>query len=643
MLNSTIGAISSISKHATNLTTSYLNPNKTTGLSSLNDQEILKAINALSSMFPKSERNFSIKLPKLITVGSQSAGKSSLICGLIGMNILPTGKQMVTRCPLNLQLLTHFEQKAWAEFGEYRNGSWMTKKKVNLTLPDPTDEEIFNIQLQIKTLTDKLAGSGKNISDKEIILKIYSPNVPNLSLVDLPGLTLVACTDQGQPKDIKHQIRNLISKYIEDEESIILAVMPAREDLETDMALELAKEFDPKGDRTCGILTKIDLMNKNNDVVSYLEDEVSVDLRLKHGYFAINNVRDNSMFTSLQKEIDYFQNNPTYSKLECQNRMGRQNVGKYLSSILIDVIKSNIPCIIEDLMEKEKKIREESAKLGISLLTKTSEEKSAHCHMLISNFCKEFTKALDEKGGLNYGRYVKQHFINYRQDVKSIQYDFDSNYIQEVVHNCNGNHMDFSIFSIEILESCLQDPEQRVFMKLIEPSTKLVRNIIETLTDLVNVLMKNSELARFHNFMNYVKKETGAFLLTLNEDIHNRIRDIVKAEESYIWTDNYEFVQNLKEIFKNVEGTEAKPKVINRLINMYMNTVKITVADQVPKSIMCFMIRRLEENIYTLLFEKLKDQDMDILVSEKPEIEQKRLEYVSQREKLESAKALLHL
>jgi len=636
MLNSTYSTIS-------NFTSSYFNKNQINkGLTSLNDQEILKAINTLSGMFPKSENKFSIKLPKLVTVGLQSAGKSSLICGLIGMNILPTGKQMVTRCPLNLQLMTHTEQNAWAEFGSYKNGSWSIKHKINLTLPDPTEEEIYKVQQSIKMLTDKIAGPGKNISDKEIVLKIHSPNVPNLSLVDLPGLTFVR-TDKNQPEDIEHHLRNLISKYAEDKESIILVVIPARVDVDADVAMGLTKKFDPNGERTIGILTKIDLMNKDSDIVNYLEDEISTDLRLKHGYFAVNNIKDDSMYSSLQRENEYFQNHRVYSSLECKQRLGRNNIGNYLSSVLIEVIKSNIPYIVDELMNKEKTIREESSKIGTSLLTKTTEEKSAHCHMLISNFCKEYTKALDEKGGLNYGRYVKQHFINYRHEIKNINYKFDTDYINDVVQNCNGNHMDFSVFSIEILESCLQDQEQRIFSQLIEPSSKLVRNIIETMNDLVNVLLKNSELARFHNFMNYIKKETNSFIITLNEEIHTRIRDIIKAQESYIWTDDQEFVENLKRIFQSADPRGSKAEIINKLINMYMNTVKNIIADQIPKTVMCFMIKRLEGNIYTLLFEKLKEQDMDSLVSEKPEIEQKRQTYLLQQEKINSAKLLLKL
>ena len=112
---------------------------------------------------------------------------------------------------------------------------------------------------------------------------------PNLSLIDLPGLTSVAITDKGQPKDIKDQIINLVSTYIKQQNTIILAIISARPDIEADMAMELVKSTDPKGERTIGILTKLDLMNEDSDVSIYLDNNVCSDLKLKYGYFGIRN------------------------------------------------------------------------------------------------------------------------------------------------------------------------------------------------------------------------------------------------------------------------------------------------------------------------------------------------------------------
>ena len=96
------------------------------------------------------------------------------------------------------------------------------------------------------------------ISPQPINLRIFSPNVLTLTLVDLPGLTKVPVGDQ--PRDIEKQIRDMLMKYISKPSCIILAVTAANTDLANSDGLKLAREVDPEGTRTIGVLTKVDLM-----------------------------------------------------------------------------------------------------------------------------------------------------------------------------------------------------------------------------------------------------------------------------------------------------------------------------------------------------------------------------------------------
>jgi replication fork clamp-binding protein CrfC len=96
------------------------------------------------------------------------------------------------------------------------------------------------------------------ISPVPINLRIFSPNVLTLTLVDLPGLTKVPVGDQ--PKDIEKQIRDMLMKYISRPSCIILAVTPGNMDLANSDGLKMARDVDPEGTRTIGVLTKIDLM-----------------------------------------------------------------------------------------------------------------------------------------------------------------------------------------------------------------------------------------------------------------------------------------------------------------------------------------------------------------------------------------------
>ena len=106
--------------------------------------------------------------------------------------------------------------------------------------------------------TEAKTGRNAGISPLPINLRIYSPNVLTLTLVDLPGLTKVPVGDQ--PKDIEKQIREMLMKYISKPACIILAVSPANQDLANSEGLKMAREVDPDGTRTIGVLTKVDLM-----------------------------------------------------------------------------------------------------------------------------------------------------------------------------------------------------------------------------------------------------------------------------------------------------------------------------------------------------------------------------------------------
>ena len=141
-----------------------------------------------------------------------------------------------------------------------------------LHLKNKVFSDFDKIRKEIEKQTEMLTGSSKGISDKPINLKIYSPNVVNLTLVDLPGITKNPIGDQ--PKDIEAQVKKLVMQYIENPLSIILSVSAANADIATSDSLKYAKLVDPNGDRTLAILTKIDIMDKGTDARDMLSGKL---------------------------------------------------------------------------------------------------------------------------------------------------------------------------------------------------------------------------------------------------------------------------------------------------------------------------------------------------------------------------------
>ncbi|KAI6229703.1 Dynamin GTPase [Aphelenchoides fujianensis] len=220
-------------------------------------QALIPLINRIQDAFAQLGTTLNFDLPQIAVVGGQSAGKSSVLENFVGKDFLPRGSGIVTRRPLILQLIN----EPRAEYAEF-----LHKKGHKFT-------DFDAVRKEIEDETDRVTGANKGISAIPINLRVFSPNVLNLTLIDLPGLTKVPVGDQ--PADIEHQIRDMILTYIARETCLILAVTPANSDLATSDALKLAREVDPQGLRTIGVLTKLDLMDEGTDARDILENRVS--------------------------------------------------------------------------------------------------------------------------------------------------------------------------------------------------------------------------------------------------------------------------------------------------------------------------------------------------------------------------------
>ncbi|KAJ2921326.1 hypothetical protein H1R20_g15771, partial [Candolleomyces eurysporus] len=209
---------------------------------------LTKKLIEIRSMLLSIDQSDALKLPSIVVIGSQSSGKSSVLEAIVGHEFLPKGNNMVTRRPIELTLIhtpAKPGQPAPVEYGEF---------------PGLGIGKITNFSDIQRTLTDlNLAvPSNEAVSNDPIDLRIYSPNVPDLTLIDLPGYVQISSLDQ--PESLKEQIAGLCEKYIR-EPNIILAVCAADVDLANSPALRASRKVDPLGLRTIGVVTKMDLVS----------------------------------------------------------------------------------------------------------------------------------------------------------------------------------------------------------------------------------------------------------------------------------------------------------------------------------------------------------------------------------------------
>ncbi|XP_049981470.1 dynamin-2 [Alexandromys fortis] len=307
-------------------------------------EELIPLVNKLQDAFSSIGQSCHLDLPQIAVVGGQSAGKSSVLENFVGRDFLPRGSGIVTRRPLILQLI--FSKTEYAEFLHCKSKKF-------------TDFD--EVRQEIEAETDRVTGTNKGISPVPINLRVYSPHVLNLTLIDLPGITKVPVGDQ--PPDIEYQIKDMILQFISRESSLILAVTPANMDLANSDALKLAKEVDPQGLRTIGVITKLDLMDEGTDARDVLENKL---LPLRRGYIGVVNRSQKDIEgkkdirAALAAERKFFLSHPAYRHMA--DRMGTPHLQKTLNQQLTNHIRESLPTLRSKLQSQllslEKEVEE---------------------------------------------------------------------------------------------------------------------------------------------------------------------------------------------------------------------------------------------------------------------------------------------
>lgn len=285
-----------------------------------------------------------LTLPSIVVIGSQSSGKSSVLEAIVGHEFLPKGSNMVTRRPIELTLINTPDAKA--EYGEFPA----------LGLGKITD---FS-QIQ-RTLTDlNLAVPAEQcVTDDPIQLSIYSPNVPDLSLIDLPGYIQVAGKDQ--PPELKQKISDLCDKYIQPP-NVILAISAADVDLANSTALRSSRRVDPRGERTIGVITKMDLVDpdRGNEILSDKKyplrlGYVGVVSRIPQTSGLFSRTGQNLTTAIVKNESAYFSAHPLQFGPNSEVSTGTPTLRKKLMTVLEQTMASSLAgtrdAIIQELEE----------------------------------------------------------------------------------------------------------------------------------------------------------------------------------------------------------------------------------------------------------------------------------------------------
>uniref|UniRef100_A0A060SZB5 dynamin GTPase n=1 Tax=Blastobotrys adeninivorans TaxID=409370 RepID=A0A060SZB5_BLAAD len=357
-------------------------------------EDLIPVVNKLQDLVFNTIGTDTLDLPQVVVVGSQSSGKSSVLENIVGKDFLPRGTGIVTRRPLILQLVNlPSEEAASGEGAEKRSLSGGSEWGEFLHLPNQKFYDFEAIREEIEKETSRIAGSNKGINRLPINLKIFSPHVLNITLVDLPGLTKIPIGDQ--PTDIEKQTRSLISEYIAKPNSIILAVSPANVDIVNSESLKLARQVDPQGKRTIGILTKLDLMDQGTNAMDILSGHV---YPLKLGFIGVVNrsqydIQENkSLDDALLAEKSFFNSHPAYKNIA--HKCGTSYLAKTLNQTLMAHIRDRLPDIKARLNTLMGQTEQELASYGQDALNGV-DNKGTLILQLMTKFASAFISSIE--------------------------------------------------------------------------------------------------------------------------------------------------------------------------------------------------------------------------------------------------------
>uniref|UniRef100_A0AAX7UHJ1 Dynamin-1-like protein n=1 Tax=Astatotilapia calliptera TaxID=8154 RepID=A0AAX7UHJ1_ASTCA len=648
-------------------------------------ETLIPTINRLQEVFLTLGAEI-IQLPQIVVVGSQSSGKSSVLESLVGRDFLPRGSGIVTRRPLVLQLVNNEENRVTEGVKAEEWGTFLHCKNQIFT-------GFQEIRREIEAETERGSGDNKGISPEPIYLKIFSPKVLNLTLVDLPGITKVPVGDQ--PKDIEAQVQEMILSFISNPNCLILAVSPANSDLATSDALKLAREVDTDGRRTLLVVSKLDLMDAGTDALEVLLGRV-IPVRL--GIIGVVNRSQHDINTqksledSMKDEQAFLQRH--YPSLV--SRAGSRYLAKTLSRLLMHHIRDCLP----DLKTRVT-VLSAQYQARLNSYGQPVEDHSATLLQIVTKFASDYCNTIEGTarhiqtselcGGARICYIFHETFGRTLQSIDPLAGLTDLD-ILTAIRNATGPRP--ALFVPEVSFELLV---KRQIKRLEEPSLRCVELVHEELQRIIQHCSSFStqELLRFPKLHDSIVEVVTGLLRKRLPITNEMVHHLVAIELAYINTKHPDFTDAAQvsasvniacfqaealdggKRWKNEKVTEEKAaaagfgspskgqainlldtavpvsrklssreqrdcEVIQRLIKSYFLIVRKSIQDSVPKTVMHFLVNYVKEHLQSELVGQLYKQPLlQELLIESQDTAQQRTEVAQMLEALKKANNII--
>ncbi|KAK3433433.1 hypothetical protein EUGRSUZ_D01333 [Eucalyptus grandis] len=479
-----------------------------------------------------------IPLPTIVVVGDQSSGKSSVLESLAGINLL-RGQGICTRVPLIMRLQDNPHADCPELYLEF-NG-----KVVH------TEED--NISVAINDATDEIAGHGKGISNAPLTLVVKKDGVPDLTMVDLPGITGVPV--HGQPEDIYEQISEMIMEHIRPEESIILNVLSATVDFSTCESIRMSQ-------RTLAVITKADKAPEG-----LLEKVTADDVNIGLGYVCVTESYEEARL----EEAKLFETHPLMCKID-KSIVGVPVLAQKLTQIQATIMTKCLPEIIKKTNDKFNANVAELQMLPKNL-SSVAEAKTAFMQILGS--AKDSLRKILLRG--EFDEYPEEKNMHCTARLVEML-----NRYSDGLQNCAENDLrtNFLLEELEVLEEVkgIGLPNflpRTAFLTLLQRKVRgisskppsFVARVWEYIEGVViRVLMRHSE--NYPQLQSSTRRAASSLINKMKEKAMDRMMEVVEMEKLADYTCNPEYIlewnslMSQQNIFMEAINNVSKPSNI---------------------------------------------------------------------------------
>uniref|UniRef100_A0A8C1VSJ0 Uncharacterized protein n=1 Tax=Cyprinus carpio TaxID=7962 RepID=A0A8C1VSJ0_CYPCA len=565
-----------------------------------------------------------LALPAIAVIGDQSSGKSSVLEALSGV-ALPRGSGIVTRCPLELKMIRTKDEEKWQ--GRI---SYLGKEE---DIDDPAE-----VEKKIREAQDEMAGPGVGISNELISLQIISASVPDLTLIDLPGIARVAV--KGQPENIGDQIKRLIRQFVTKQETINLVVVPCNVDIATTEALQMAQEEDPEGERTLGILTKPDLVDKGTEetVVDIVHNEI---IHLTKGYMIVRcrgqkEILDQvTLNEATVTEKAFFQDHPHFSKLYEEGFATIPKLAEKLTIELVHHIQRSLPRLEEQIETKLAETQKELEKYGNGPPSDPAER--------LSFFIDKVTAFTQDMFNLTTGEEVKslleaeliidQKLFAVNKKIEKQVGDYEAKY--------RGRELP-GFINYKTFEGMVREQ-----MKLLEePALKMLK----TVSDVVRkkfIQLAQFSFVGFPNLLKIAKTKIEAIKQDKESQAESMLRTQFKME-LIVYSQDGTYSQSLQDVKEILPAKAFSAVRCSSNCYVYLRyclphqIASKRLADQIPMVIRYLLLQEAALELQRNMLQLLQDKDeVDNLLKEDYDIGLKRENLLSRQNRLMKARSLL--